>query len=255
MKQFSIVIVCKNEAEVIGPTLQSMQGLTDDIVVYDNGSTDATVQIARQYSNVHIQQGVWEGFGKTKQKATQLAVHDWILSLDADEALDEHLQAELSNMLFGDIQTVYRIKFKTFLGDKELKWGEWGGDNHIRLFNRRYVSWNEAAVHETLQIPAAANEVKLQGYILHRTMKDMAEYSIKMTQYALLNAEKYFQQGKKSTLLKRYASGTFAFIKYYILLFGFLDGWEGLVCARMTAYYTSLKYTRLYELQSLSKRS
>jgi hypothetical protein len=86
-------------------------------------------------------------------------------------------------------------------------------------------------------------------------MHDVVEYSNKMVQYALLNAEKYYDQGKKSTALKRYINPLFTFIKHYIFQLGFLDGWEGLVSARMTAFYTFLKYTRLHELNSSGKKN
>lgn len=254
MNRFSIVIVCKNEAEILQRTLPGWQSVTDDIVLYDNGSTDNTLTIAKQYPSVHIHEGPWLGFGATKQKAATLARYDWIVSLDADEALDETLQQQLLALNLTDKKTVYDIGFKTFLGNKELKWGEWGGDHHIRLFNRKFVNWNDAPVHEDLIIPDDIKVQKLKGNILHYTMKDMAEYSTKMTRYALLNAEKYWAQGKRASWLKRYMGGRFAFIKYYLFQLGFLDGWEGLVCARMTAYYTSLKYARLYELQLHNKK-
>src|SRR5687768_1290392 len=99
---FSIVIVCRNEAHVIGELLRSAQEVTDDVVVYDNGSTDDTLSVARQFKNVQLHQGAWEGFGKTKQKATALARHAWVLSLDADEALDNRLQQELQQLQLDD---------------------------------------------------------------------------------------------------------------------------------------------------------
>ena len=110
MKQaFSIVIVCKNEAAVIGHLLDSAQNVTDDVVVYDNGSTDATVALAQRYKNVQLHQGPWQGFGKTKQLATALAKHDWVLSLDADEALDETLQHTLAQLSLDDPNIAYNI--------------------------------------------------------------------------------------------------------------------------------------------------
>jgi glycosyltransferase involved in cell wall biosynthesis len=250
---FSIVIVCKNEEAVIKHLLRSATCVTDDIVVYDNGSTDGTTAIAKEHG-AHVFEGVWEGYGKTKHKAVQLARHDWVLSLDADEALDEELQTTLRTIKFTDDHTVYRIPFKSFLGDKHLQWGEWGGDSHIRLFNRKMVQWDGADVHEKLLLPQNIKEEKLKGSVLHRTMQDTVEYSQKMVKYALLNADKYFAQGKESTWVKRYVAPPFAFIKYYIFRAGFLDGWEGLLCARMTAFYTSLKYARLHELQILAKK-
>jgi hypothetical protein len=134
------------------------------------------------------------------------------------------------------------------LGNKHLRWGEWGGDKHIRLFNRQVVKWDEAIIHESLQIPPTATVVQLKGHVLHRTMKDTVEYSQKMVNYALLNAEKYHRQGKRATWLKRFLAPPFSFFKYYIFQLGFLDGWEGLLSARMTAFYTFLKYARLHEL-------
>jgi|SRR5688500_5574529 len=247
MQPFSIVIICKNEADIIGNTLQSLQGLTDDIVVYDNGSTDNTTGIIKQYP-VQFHQGSWEGFGITKNKANSLAKYDWILSLDADESLDEELRNSLATLEPVSAATVYEMKFRNFLGRKFLKHGEWGRDHHIRFFNRTAIRWNDTPVHEELVLPEGTSIKKLKGCVLHRTMRDMKDYASKMRKYAMMNAEKYHWQGKKASWFKiRFAPG-FAFLQNYILRLGFLDGHEGYVCARMTAYYTFLKYSRLKEL-------
>lgn len=247
MQSISIVIICKNEAAVIGATLQSLQGLTDDVIVYDNGSTDNTTEIARQF-NVNVHQGSWEGFGKTKTKANKLAKHDWILSLDADENIDEELRQSLLAFEPDSESTVYDLRFKNFLGSKLLKYGEWGNDRHIRLFNRKTVHWNTEPVHETLILPGNVNVKKLKGAILHQTMKDIQEYAQKMVHYAMLSADKYYQQEKKASWFKIRMSPGFNFLNYYIFKLGFLDGHEGYVCAKMTAHYTFLKYARLREL-------
>jgi glycosyltransferase involved in cell wall biosynthesis len=247
MQQLSIVIICKNEADVIGQTLQSLEGVCDDIIVYDNGSTDNTIEIIKQF-DVHLHQGTWEGFGKTKNKAVALAKYDWILSLDADEAIDDELKKSLLAIRLTDENCVYEIKFKNFLGNKYIKYGEWGNDKHIRLFNRKQASWNDASVHEELMRPKGIKIKKLNGYILHRTMRDMNDYAKKMIRYAMLNAEKYHQQGKHSSFFKIRVAPGFTFFNYFILKLGFLDGYYGYLCARMTAFYTFLKYTRLREL-------
>jgi len=249
MQTLSVVIICKNEEDIIGRTLQSLQGLTDDIIVYDNGSTDNTVEIIKQF-NVRLHQGAWEGFGKTKRKAITLAKYDWILSLDADEAIDEQLKNSVLQLTFDDEKTVYDLSFKNFFGDTVLKFGEWGGDKHIRLFNRKAVNWNDAPVHETLEIPKGILIKKLNGFVLHHTVKSIKDYSLKTVNYAMLNAEKYHQQGRKATWFKIRLSPGFTFLNYYIIKLGFLDGYTGYLCAKMTAYYTFLKYTRLKELQN-----
>jgi glycosyltransferase involved in cell wall biosynthesis len=251
MFQFSVVIICKNEEAIIDKTLQSLQGFAPDIVVYDNGSADNTIEIAKTFP-VNLIQGPWEGFGKTKNIAISFAKHDWILGLDADEIPDEEMKAIISNLSGADETTVYKFPFKNFLGDKWIRYGEWGNDKHIRLFNRNQVKWNEAKVHEQLILPSGVKTNELKGFVLHYTMKDETDYKTKMENYARLNAEKYFRQGKRSSVLKQWMSPAFSFVQNYIFKLGFLDGKAGLTCARMTAGYTFLKYKKLKEMTDKS---
>jgi glycosyltransferase involved in cell wall biosynthesis len=247
MQALSVVIVCKNEAAVIGKTLQSLQGLTDDIVVYDNGSTDDTITIARQFP-VRVYEGIWEGFGKTKNTAIALARHDWILNIDADEAIDEKLKNSILVLSLNNDEIIYEIKFKNFFGDKWLKYGEWGNDWHIRFFNRKKVSWNEAPVHEELVYTEVISINKLKGNILHHTAINLEKYKEKLEKYAELNAKKYFENGKKAGPAKKYLSAFFSFMQNYVFRAGFLDGKAGYQCAVLMAGYTYNKYARLKEL-------
>ena len=247
MQSLSVVIVCKNEAGIIGTTLQSLQELTDDIVVYDNGSDDNTVDIAKRF-DAKIFRGDWEGFGKTKNRAVSLARHDWILSLDADESIDEELKNTLLNLSLSDDNFVYDIKFKNFFGSQWLKYGEWGNDNHIRLFNRKKVNWDAAPVHEKLVFPDGVQKKMLKGYVLHYTASDIPKYESKLKKYAALNARKYYEQGKKAGPFKKYFSAFFSFMQNYIFKAGFLDGKAGYRCAILTATYTFNKYKNLEQL-------
>lgn len=251
MQKLSVVIACKNGAAVIAETIKSFAGLTDDILVYDNGSTDGTQEIVKT-SGARMAAGGWEGFGKTKNKANALAKYDWILSLDADEAADEELEKNLLQLELTDERTVYEIRFKNFLGNKWLRFGEWGDDKHIRLFNRRRVSWNDAAVHESLLFPPDVKKKTVKGFVLHRTAASAAAYSEKMKRYAALNADNYFAQGKKAGWVKRVFSPFFSFVKNYFFKLGFLDGAAGFHCARINASYTRLKYRQLRKLASRS---
>lgn len=250
MPNLSVVIVCKNEANVIAETLRSLDRLTDDLIVYDNGSTDETQSIVSSFP-VRLVEGEWEGFGKTKNKANELAKYDWILSLDADESIDEELKKTLIDFQPSVENVIYGIRFKNFLGNKHLKYGEWGNDIHSRLFNRKVTGWDDAAVHERLVSPEKTIQQVLKGNILHRTAADIKDYAEKTVRYALLNAEKYKKLGKKVSWIKARLAPAFSFFSNYILRAGFLDGYEGWVCARMTAYYTFLKYTRLRELNKI----
>src|SRR5258705_7119033 len=251
MQMLSVVIVCKNAAKVIGETIKSFSGLTDDILVYDNGSTDNTKNIVKQ-GNAKLVEGSWEGFGKTKNTANALAKYDWILCLDADEAIDEDLKQNLLQQDLADEKDVFEFKFKNFLGHKWLRFGEWGDDKHIRLFNRKKIKWNDADVHESLLLPKDVKIISIPGYVLHKTAGNIEEYKNKVNSYAVLNAEKYFKQNKRSGSLKMFFSAVFSFIKNYFFKLGFLDGATGYHCARINARYTFLKYKKLNELNQQS---
>jgi glycosyltransferase involved in cell wall biosynthesis len=253
MQKISVVIVCKNEEERIGGCLRSVQGVTDDIVVLDNGSTDRTKEIVAA-SGARLVIDEWRGYGKTKNAAANHANYDWILSMDADEELDGELKKTLSELRLQNENEVYRISFKNFLGAKHLRFGEWGNDKHIRIFNRNKISWDEEAVHEKLFLPGTVNIVDIKGFINHYTAKNVKDYSEKMLRYALINAEKYAANGKKSSELQIFFAPKFSFIKYYFFKLGFLDGRAGLICAKMTSYYTFVKYARLLELNKVKSQ-
>ena len=250
MQKISVVIICKDEEKEIGRTLQSLRGLTDDIVVLDNGSTDNSKNIIVN-SGARLVEESWQGFGKTKNKATNFAKYDWVLNLDADESIDEELKRSLLDLSLQNDNEVFEIKFKNFFGDTYLRFGEWGWDKHLRLYNRRKVNWNDAIVHEALVLPAGVKIKKIQGFVLHYTVKTRAEFAGKMLKYGNLNAEKYAREGKRSSWLKIYLAPVFSFLKYYVFKLGFLDGRAGFICARMSSYYAHVKYARLLELNKI----
>ncbi|HEX2683461.1 MAG TPA: glycosyltransferase family 2 protein [Ferruginibacter sp.] len=243
----SVVIITKNEAHIIANTLQSVQAVTDDIVIVDSGSTDDTVAISKSYHANVIETG-WSGYGINKNKGIAAAKYDWILSLDADEAIDSELQQTLSKLALTNEEEVFDIRFKNFFCNKWIRYGEWGFDWHIRLFNRKKVTWNNVAVHENLVFPEKVMVTKLKGNILHYTVRDRQEYDAKTDHYARMNAKKYAAAGKKNNFLRQYFSPVFGFIQHYIFRLGFLDGKEGFIIARNNARYTFLKYNYLKEM-------
>lgn len=247
MGKFSVVIVCKNEVAIIGRTLAAVLPISNDVLVYDTGSSDGTVELAEKLG-ARVLMAQWQGYGKTKQMAVSLAQHEWVLSIDADEVPDDKLQQALMSLTLDNTNVAYQVWFKNFFGDAYLKWGEWGRDRHVRLFNRNVINWNDAAIHESLLLPAGIQVKTLAGHIQHYTASDLQEYSAKTVKYAMLIAEKYHMQAKHAGFVKLYLSPAFTFLKHYVFQLGFLDGWRGLLTARMTAFYTFLKYARLREL-------
>lgn len=243
----SAVIITKNEAHIIGTTLKSLAGVVQEIVIVDSGSTDETVTICKSLGALVIET-TWDGYGANKNKGIDAAAHDWILNIDADEALDETLRQSIQQVHLQNENTVYEFNFRNFFCGKWIRFGEWAGDKHVRLFNRKKVKWNSAAVHESLSIDSDTVAVQLKGNILHYTTKDLDEYISKTVAYAKLNAQKYFAQGKKAGFFKLRIAPGFTFFQHYVLRLGFLDGWEGYLIAKTTGWYTFLKYSFLKEL-------
>jgi glycosyltransferase involved in cell wall biosynthesis len=244
MVPVSIVIITKNEAALIANCIEMALLITDDIVVVDSGSTDETLNIIRQYSCRRYHKN-WAGYGANKNKGIELARHNWILSIDADEVPNMELVLALYDLDLRDPNVVYDIKFRSFIGKKLIRHGSWGRDHHLRLFNRTVVKWSESEVHETLILPAAIHIKKLAGNINHYSVQNINECNIKALHYARLSAKQYMISGKKSTFFKLYFSPVFGFVKNYLFRLGFLDGAEGFNIALMIYKYTRLKYAYL----------
>ncbi len=236
----------KNEAAIIGRTLKAISGHTDDIVMVDNGSTDETVSIADSFGCRVIKTN-WQGYGPTKNIGIDAAKYDWILSLDADEIPDAELLQEISKINFTDAEKAYDLNFKTYFGEKQIRFGEWGVDHHVRLVNRKFVRWSDDEVHEKLILPENVQVEKLKGAVHHYTINSKEELKAKFIRYAELNAQRY-HGSKKASALKVWGSPAFSFLKNYIFKLGFLDGAEGFTIAKFSAHYTWLKYHRLKQL-------
>lgn len=247
----SIVIICKNGSAHISETLASVQGIGDEILLYDSGSTDNSVEIAKTY-DARIAYGEWEGYGRNRYKAGKMAKYDWILMIDTDEVVDEDLKEAILHIDLTQTHMVYNMRYKNFFDSKEMKFGEWGNDSHIRMANRKKVQIDQEIVHEKLFLQPGLQIKTLDGFIKHYTADNSIDYARKAMEYASLSADKYLKQGKHATFIKIYFAPLFAFVQNYFFKMGFRDGWKGFVCAGMTAWYTFMKYIKLKELERQS---
>jgi glycosyltransferase involved in cell wall biosynthesis len=244
----TVVIISKNEVSVIAETIRAAQKLTDAIIVVDTGSTDGTVELLEKL-NVQIIKSDWLGFGPTKNLGIAHAKTDWILSLDADERMDDTLCSSIEALTDDNANRVYSIPFLNYFGDKPLHYGEWGGDVHIRIFNKHKVQWNNNEVHEKLILDNTIILKKLKGFIHHRTVSSLPELQQKMEYYARLNAKHYLVKGKKNAAIRVWVSPLFNLVSNYFFKLGFLDGKVGWLVAKENARYTYKKYLYLQQLQ------
>ncbi len=252
MEKITAVILTFNEEKNIDRCLRSLQKVADEIIVVDSYSTDRTKEICEAYPSVRFLQQAWLGFGPQKNWGNDQASYDYILSLDADEALSEELAAAILRVKQESLKGCYSLDRLNYYYGKFLKHGLEYPDRKPRLFNRTTARWNTSPVHEELD--GASHPVLLNGYLHHYTYHSVTGHLEKTDRYSTLAAKGYLDRGKKPAGLKLVFSPLFTFINAYILRAGFLDGKHGLVVACMRSFGAFLKYAKHWQLYYFSGR-
>jgi hypothetical protein len=236
------VIIAKNAETTIESTLKSLQNFKE-VVLYLNDTHDNTKIIAQKYNNVLIVDGAFNGFGPTKNNATQYTQNNWILSLDADEVLtDEFLQnLQLVNL---DNNKVYEILRTNFYKQQQIKYC-WGQDYIVRLYNKKMTSFCDNKVHEYIK-EDNLEKTLLTGIVKHYPYNTITDFIVKLDRYSSIFAQD--NVGKKSSSpTKAFFNGMYSFFRTYIIKRGFLDGYVGLVIAFSHMVTNFYKYIKLYE--------
>ena len=243
VENISVVIIVKNGEKTIKKTLESIQDF-NDVIVYDNGSIDKTISIAKSYINVSLVQGDFLGFGPTKNKAATFAKNNWILSLDADEVIGKDFVNNLKGKSLNK-QVVYRIFRKNYYKHTHIKHC-WSNDKIVRLYHCQQTRFNNKKVHESV-LSKGLNVELLSGFIDHYPYGSISDFVKKLDVYSTEFARD--NVGKKSSSpIKAVLNGGFSFFKTYFLKRGFLDGYAGLVIAFSHMATNFYKYIKLYEL-------
>jgi len=240
----SAVIISKDEEKNIGMCLASLQWV-DEIVVVDSGSTDRTMEIAREYG-ARVIDTPWLGFGKTKQLAVDAATHDWVFSIDADEEVTELLRCKIQSILENPRDQGYRIARRSYYLGRPIRFSGWQSDAPLRLFNRKHGWFNDKIIHESVEM--ASKPGIINAHMHHYTYPSISSHFAKIESYSELGAKQLLKKGKKANLVSACSHGVMKFIKMYLLKLGFLDGKEGFVLAVISSFGVSLKYLRLWEL-------
>lgn len=285
-QSLSVVIITFNEEANIGRTLESVASLvkatSGEIIVVDSGSTDRTVEIARSYgAKIFVEE--WKGYAAQKNSAIEKASGEWVLSLDADEAVSPELAAEIPVVLnltkvwqngmptgespgdkrsrdFGlqygldENSVAFEVPRRNLFLGRWIRHGGFWPDKKLRLFLRGNTKFTERAVHEIAQ--ATGSTVPLKHPLIHYAYPTLASYIGHMNKYSSLGAEQAVEEGRRgfsfiNIVLRPFA----AFIYNYIFRLGFLDGREGLLLHLYHAAYTSWKYAKVWELTRAAPRS
>jgi glycosyltransferase involved in cell wall biosynthesis len=239
--KITATIIAFNEERHIARALESLR-CCDEIVVVDSGSVDRTVELAEKLG-ARVVESPWHGYAVQKNYAAERASNDWILSLDADEALSESLEGEIWTLKKkGPAYDAYTMpRLAQYLGRWILHSG-WYPDRKIRLYHRAKAKWVGDFVHESVEVNGRVGH--LESNLLHFTCDSLSEHLKSMDRYTTLAAEELVSRKEKIHLRNMILDPAWTFTRTYFFQRGFQDGLEGLTIAYMAALYTFLKYAK-----------
>ena len=242
----SAVLITKNEASQITPCLRSLTDWVDEIVVLDSGSTDATLDIARQHgAKVFIRED-WQGFGIQRQRAQNLATSDYILAIDADERITGSLRHDIEAVLKNpDHKCLYQVVRQNAFLDKDVFHNGWRREKIVRLYARSNFQFNSRAVHESVDSKGIQTKT-LRGFLIHDACRNYEYYLEKHLAYAHSWARDQAKSGKSASLINAISHGLTTFVRLFLLQGGFLDGQHGFLFAWHLSQYSFNKYAALW---------
>lgn len=247
--QLTSTIITFNEERNIARCINALMPISDEIIVLDSFSTDKTIEICKA-KGVRIEQREWKGYSNAKNYLNQLATHEYIFSVDADEAPDEKLQQQILEIKKKGFTGVYSVNRLTNYCGKWIKHSGWYPDVKTRVFPKATSQWEGEYVHEELVVENNPEPIVLDGHLLHYSYYSQKEHRQRADKYSELTAIKMYKKGQRVGPLKPYISAVGRFIAMYFIKTGFLDGVAGFHIARISALSNIYKYKELIRLQN-----
>lgn len=247
MARISVYIIAFNEADKIEAALRSVTW-ADEVVVADSFSTDDTVAIAQRH-NARVIQVPFEGFGRLRNTALASLSGDWIFSLDADERCTQASADEIrATIERADAADAYWVPRRNFVFGRWMKHSGYFPDyRQPQLFRRGRLRYTEDAVHETFVLDGRLGT--LREPIAQIPFRDLAQMLHKMQRYSTLGTERLRQRQAPASMASALLHGVAAFLRHYIFLRGFLDGWAGFIIAFANLEGTFYRYAKHVETQ------
>jgi glycosyltransferase involved in cell wall biosynthesis len=242
----SVVIVTKNEMLNIVDCVKSV-AFADEILVLDSGSSDQTVQLAKEVG-ANVIETDWPGYGPQQNRAIEASKGDWIYSLDADERITEALALEIRHVISREDFLVFDVPRTSLFVTKFMQHSGWWPDRTRRLFKRGHAKFTTHEIHANLSTNLPIGH--LNAHMVHYSYRILDDVLEKMNRYSSGSARDLNTKGKQSSLFSAIAHGLWTFIRTYFIKFGFLDGEEGFILAIANAETAYYKYLKLYYLKN-----
>ena len=247
--KLSAVIITLNEEKNLERCLQSLVGLADEVIVVDSYSTDRTGEIADRFHAQFIVHK-FEGHIQQKNFALQQAQYEWILSLDADEAIDDVLRDSILGVKHSSDKDGYTMRRLTNYCGKWIRYCGWYPDVKLRLVRNGKAEWGGTNPHDRLELKQGNITGHLQGDILHYSYYNSEDHYKQIEYFGRIAAQEMFRKRIRVTSLVVAVKVVAHWVKCYLLKLGFLDGKAGWLISIRSAYATRRKYQMLRALWS-----
>ncbi|RQW61733.1 glycosyltransferase family 2 protein [Vibrio viridaestus] len=249
----AVALIVRNESKHLAACLDTVKEWVDEIVILDSGSSDNTEEIARTFTDKFYTNTQWPGFGPQRRLAQSYVESDYVLWLDADERVTTELKNSIIAALEqNETNTVYQISRMSWVFGRFIRHCGWYPDRVLRLYPTQLTQYNDALVHEKVELNANIQVKDLSGDAIHYTYDDIHHYLVKSAGYAKAWAEQREKKGKKSSIGQGLLHAIGCFIKMYIVKAGFLDGKQGFLLSLLSAHSTFVKYADLWVRTSTS---
>jgi glycosyltransferase involved in cell wall biosynthesis len=248
-EKISVVIITLNEERIIEKCLSKLS-FADEIIVIDSGSNDRTVEICEKFG-AKVFYNKFEGYGAQKQCAVSKTRNNWVLSLDADEILDDELIKAIPQALDRKKENVvaYYIKGQHVFLNKKFKYGNQSNRYYLRFFNKTKGSFNADTVHESIIVKG--NTEKLNGSFLHYSYESLEDYFTKFNRYTSLYAQGKADKNKKYSFIQTIFKTKFEFFKIYFIDRNFMNGKAGFYWSLFSAFYVTVKCVKTNEIRAM----
>ncbi|MDR3366953.1 MAG: glycosyltransferase family 2 protein [Prevotellaceae bacterium] len=246
--EISAVIITYNEEKNIARCLQSLQGVADEIIVVDSGSTDRTEEICREFGVTSFIYHPFEGHIQQKNWAMEQAAHSHILSLDADEALSNELKKSILEVKESWTADAYEFNRLTCYCGKWIRHCGWYPDAKVRLWDRRKGRWGGVNPHDKIVMENSESVTRIKGDLLHYSYYSISEHILQLNKFTEVGAREYLKKGKKVSVMKIIYKPVWKFIRDYFVKLGVLDGYYGFIICAISAFATFVKYVKAKQL-------
>jgi glycosyltransferase involved in cell wall biosynthesis len=253
MVRLSVVVITLNEERNLDRCLTSVRDLCDEIIVVDSHSGDRTVEIAEQH-NAKVVRQAFLGYVAQKNFATEQAKNNWILSIDADEAVSDELRTAILKVKASPEQDAYYVSRLTNYCGKWIRHCGWYPDKKIRLYDRTKGRWVGEQIHESWEPHSGGSAIgALTGDLLHYSYYTISDHLKQIEKFSEILASRAIAQGKLPGLLKVLLAPKWKFFTDYFIKLGFLDGYHGYLVCKLSAFATFVKYSKIRQYASMAK--